>query len=158
MPFTPSPCHRLSLLLGPPPPRAWRTLWTAPYYVKLATPGTMCLLSASFLRHFSFWPWLDRERLWVGFLKGHYINIRNEWLKKGPPQIIRSVKAADYKVKNVQLWYFYLIKIKRIAFKQFRIRPKVRYRLLRRHIFRRLSGEHHLLLFIISNQHNTVNA
>ena len=30
--FTPSPCHKLSHLLGPPPrPRAWRTLWTAPY-------------------------------------------------------------------------------------------------------------------------------
>ena len=26
----PSPCHKLSHLLGPPPPRAWRTLWTAP--------------------------------------------------------------------------------------------------------------------------------
>jgi len=29
--LTPSPCHKLSHLLGPPPlPRAWRTLWTAP--------------------------------------------------------------------------------------------------------------------------------
>ena len=25
----PIPCHRLSHLLGPPPPRAWLTLWTA---------------------------------------------------------------------------------------------------------------------------------
>src|SRR6218665_2533814 len=29
--FTPSLCHKLSHLLGPPPPRARRTLWTAPY-------------------------------------------------------------------------------------------------------------------------------
>ena len=28
--LTPSPSHKLSHLLGPPTPRAWRTLWTAP--------------------------------------------------------------------------------------------------------------------------------
>ena len=27
--WTPPPCHKLSHLLGPPPPRAWPTLWTA---------------------------------------------------------------------------------------------------------------------------------
>ena len=26
------PCHKLSHLLRPLPPRAWRTLWTAPYF------------------------------------------------------------------------------------------------------------------------------
>ena len=34
--FTPPPpCHKLSHLLGPPPPRAWRTLWTAPTWKML---------------------------------------------------------------------------------------------------------------------------
>ena len=28
--WTPSPDRKLSHLLGPPPPRVWRTLWTAP--------------------------------------------------------------------------------------------------------------------------------
>ena len=32
--LTPSPCHKLSYLLGPPPPRAWRTLWTVPNFMK----------------------------------------------------------------------------------------------------------------------------
>ena len=34
--LTPSLSHKLSHLLGPPPPRACRTLWTAPL------PGTSC--------------------------------------------------------------------------------------------------------------------
>jgi len=29
----PSPCHKPSHLLGPLPPRAWRTLWTAPRFL-----------------------------------------------------------------------------------------------------------------------------
>src|SRR6218665_1739725 len=29
----PSPCHKLSHLLGSPPPLAWRTLWTAPIHI-----------------------------------------------------------------------------------------------------------------------------
>src|SRR6218665_3916965 len=30
---SPFPCHKLSHLLGPPPSRALRTLWTAPYTI-----------------------------------------------------------------------------------------------------------------------------
>jgi len=47
--WTPPSCHKLSHLLGPPPPRAWRALWTAPrgfhaiWDIELRTILLLCL-------------------------------------------------------------------------------------------------------------------
>jgi len=38
------PCHKLSHFLGPPPPRAWRTLWTAPYVTAVNVLNTATIL------------------------------------------------------------------------------------------------------------------
>jgi len=33
------------------------------------------------MRNWSFTPWLNRERLWVGFLMGRCTYFQNEWMK-----------------------------------------------------------------------------
>ena len=58
-------------------PSTWNEL---PLTLRLLPQNNMSSFWKLLKTLFSLWPQLDWERLWVGFLKGRYINIRNEWL------------------------------------------------------------------------------
>ena len=46
--WPPSPCHKLSHLLGPPhPPRAWRTLWTVPKWIHYSCRKSLICIKIS---------------------------------------------------------------------------------------------------------------